>query len=188
MATANGLIIPEAKITIKLNALNEESECIEMDTAVRAISVGRRCQMHGYRFVWEPWASVPSFQTPEGEFVDVKSHHFVPHIFTSTALPQTVSTGLRRVCCMPASVPQTEDAESAKIHDEVEDELLLATIDAAETVHSDDLNQSEQLTYPGIAEEEAAEARVVLEHTEPPSEIPTEESPHLRDEELLQFH
>ena len=89
---------------------------------------------------------------------------------------------------MPASVPQTEEAESAKIHNEVEDEFLLATIDAAETVHSDDLNQSEQLTYPGIAEEEAAEVRVVLEHTEPPSEIPTEESPHLRDEELLQFH
>ena len=88
MATANGLITPEAKITVKFNALNEESECIEMNTAVRAISVGRRCQMHGYRFVWEPWASVPSFQTPEGEFVDVKSHRFVPHIFTSTALPE----------------------------------------------------------------------------------------------------
>ena len=94
MATANGLITPEAKITVKLNALNEESECIEMSTAVRAISVGRRCQMHGYRFVWEPWALVPSFQTPEGEFVDVKSYCFVPHIFTSTALPQAVSTGL----------------------------------------------------------------------------------------------
>ena len=65
---------------------------------------------------------------------------------------------------MPASVLQTEEAESAKIHDEVEDELLLATIDAAETVRSDDLNQSEQLTYPGLAEEEAAEARVVPEH------------------------
>ena len=101
-ATANCLITPEAKITVKLNALNEESECIEMNTSVRAISVGRRCQMHGYRFVWEPWASVPSFQTPEGEFEDVKSHNFVPCIFTSTALPQTVSTGLRRVCCMPA--------------------------------------------------------------------------------------
>ena len=88
---------------------------------------------------------------------------------------------------MPASVQQTEEAKSAKIHNEVEDEFLLATIDAAETVHSDDLNQSEQLTYPGLAEEEAAEVRVVLEHTEPPSEIPTEESPHLRDEELLQF-
>ena len=108
-STANGLSNPEAKITVKLNALNEESECIEMDTAVRAISVGRRCQMHGYRFVWEPWASVPSFQTPEGEFVDVKSRCFVPHIFTSTALPQTVRTGLRRVSCMPASVPQTEE-------------------------------------------------------------------------------
>ena len=81
--------------------------------------------MHGYRFVWEPWASVPSFQTPEGEFVDVKSHHFVPNIFTFTALPQTVSTGLRRVCCMPASVQQTEEAESAKIHNEVEDSTPL---------------------------------------------------------------
>ena len=83
LATANCLIIPEANIIVKFNALNEESECIEMDTAVRAISVGRRCQMHGYRFVWEPWASVPSFQTPEGEFVDVNSRRFVPHIFTS---------------------------------------------------------------------------------------------------------
>ena len=86
-AIANGLIIPEAKITVKFNALNEESECIEMNTAVRAISVGRRCQMHGYRFVWEPWASVPSFQTPEGEFVDVippfRPSHF--HLHGTTA-------------------------------------------------------------------------------------------------------
>ena len=47
-ATANGLITPEAKVTVKFNALNEESERVEMDTAVRAISVARRCQTHGY--------------------------------------------------------------------------------------------------------------------------------------------
>ena len=89
---------------------------------------------------------------------------------------------------MPASVLQTDGLNTARIHNEVEDELLLATIDAAETVRSDDLNQSEQLANTGLrVEEEAAEARVVPEHTEPPSEIPTEESAHLRDEDLMQF-
>ena len=66
---------------------------------------------------------------------------------------------------MPASVPQTEEYQGVRRIPEVEDEFLLATIDAIETVRSDDLNQSEQLTYPGLAEEEAAEARVVPEHT-----------------------
>ena len=89
---------------------------------------------------------------------------------------------------MPASVPQTEEAESAKTHNEVEDELLLATIDAAKTVHSDDLNQSEQLRITDRrVEQESAEARAVQEHTEPPCIILTEEEPHQRDEDLLQF-
>ena len=63
---------------------------------------------------------------------------------------------------MPASVLQTEGAESAKTHDEVEDELLLATVDAAATVRSDDLNQSEQVEDADQqVEEEATEARAV---------------------------
>ena len=62
MAIANGLIYLEGKITVALDGLNEQSECVEIDTAVTAISAGRRCQTHGYRFVWEPLASEPTFR------------------------------------------------------------------------------------------------------------------------------
>ena len=89
---------------------------------------------------------------------------------------------------MPASVLQIEEAESARVHDEADDELLLAPIDAAETVRSDALNQSEQLENTDRrVEEEAAEVRAVQEHAEPPFMILTEEEPHARDEDLLHF-
>ena len=65
MAIANGIIYPESTIALAFDAPNEQSECVEIDTAVRVISVGRRCQTHGYRFVWEQFASEPTFQTPE---------------------------------------------------------------------------------------------------------------------------
>ena len=41
MSTANGVISSEAKITVALDAFNEEADCIEMDTAVGALSLYR---------------------------------------------------------------------------------------------------------------------------------------------------
>ena len=45
--TANGIVRPDTKVTVALDALDEEADCIELDNTVRALSIGRRCAAHG---------------------------------------------------------------------------------------------------------------------------------------------
>ena len=59
-------------VTVALDVLKEDADCLELKHTVPALSIGRQCAAYGYRFTWEPWALAPTFLTPEGEAVDIE--------------------------------------------------------------------------------------------------------------------
>ena len=50
LETANGIVQPDASVTVSIDALNEDAECVELAQTVTALSIGRRCVEHGYGF------------------------------------------------------------------------------------------------------------------------------------------
>ena len=75
--TANGIVHPDSKVTVTLDALDEEADCLELGKTVCALTIGRRCATHGYRFVWEVHADQPTFQRSDAKFVDLRFENFV---------------------------------------------------------------------------------------------------------------
>ena len=81
---------------------------MELERSVPALSIGRRCAVHGYCFTWELWDVEPTLTTPDGDTVELKVVNYVPSMLTSPG-PRPIG-GRRRTRCMPA-------VSSADVHD-----------------------------------------------------------------------
>ena len=71
MDTANGAVQAGQVASMQIAELEENIEPYILQAIPDNLSVERRCQMEGYRFVWEPYSSSP-FQ------VDLTSIGYVP--------------------------------------------------------------------------------------------------------------
>ena len=93
--TANGPVEPDTQVTVALDALNEDADCIELPDTINALTVGRRCAAHGYGFYWEPWHQKPTFLKPDGDHVDIKVTGYVPSTLISSG--QSPAGNRRRI-------------------------------------------------------------------------------------------
>ena len=67
VVSATGYAFPDHTITICIDALQEEAECVLLKClTVSPLSVGKRCRRDGCRHCWEPFADTPTYTNPEG--------------------------------------------------------------------------------------------------------------------------
>ena len=80
METANGMTHADQVVPLVIGELEEIIEPYLLESTPDVLSVGARCEMKGYRFVWEPFSKHPYFVTPEGERVVLTSIEYVPYL------------------------------------------------------------------------------------------------------------
>ena len=117
LETANGLVPTMDRNCVAINSLNEDADCLVLESTVHALSPGRRCAEHGYTFRWEPWASEPTLLRPDGIAVSLKVENFVPLLVDTGEV--TATTDRRHVRCMPAQATSAgSDAASVGVDDD----------------------------------------------------------------------
>ena len=98
--TANGIVKPDTAVSIGLDKLDEDADCVELAQTVHALSVGRRCAQHGYSFHWDAFESKPMFKGPNGDYVELTVENFVPLI--KSGVRPAAGGSRRKVQCMAA--------------------------------------------------------------------------------------
>ncbi len=84
----------------------DESECkaLVLDSTPAVISVGERCQDHGYSFIWEAWSGAPYLLSPTKRRIDLLVEGKIPYLVADdTAAAAAVVT----------SMPVTERGDAA---------------------------------------------------------------------------
>jgi len=59
LETANGLVSVDEQVPLQINGLMEQIEAYLMEESPDVLSVGSRCELHGYGFHWEPYSKKP---------------------------------------------------------------------------------------------------------------------------------
>jgi hypothetical protein len=102
MSTAGGEVEADVSVVVGLEVLEEDSECIGLPCTPHALSVGRRCAQFGYKFQWDPFASVPVMTRPDGSLVQgIRVEHYVPVLDMDTA---PAAGRDRLIPCAPAQM------------------------------------------------------------------------------------
>jgi hypothetical protein len=79
LLTANGPATVEEIVGVQVGPLRENIDALLLDSTPAVLSVGRRCMVDGYRFVWPP-KETPYFIDPDGRRIDMEVDGFVPYI------------------------------------------------------------------------------------------------------------
>jgi hypothetical protein len=71
--TANGTTTTKHVVPMEIRALGTEVEPYLLQDTPPVISFGRRCEVDGWAFHWEPYSSNPTWVTPEGREIVLQS-------------------------------------------------------------------------------------------------------------------
>jgi hypothetical protein len=86
LATPNGLVDANKIVSFKVDKLAEPIDAYIMDSTPTVMSIGKRCMLHGYSFVWHP-AKQPYLVTPKGKKVVLEVIDNVPYLPLSKSTP-----------------------------------------------------------------------------------------------------
>ena len=65
--TANGTTVANETVLMQIGALQENIEPHLLEDTPDVMTVGRRCQEHGYGFAWDPFSDQPYYTKPDGK-------------------------------------------------------------------------------------------------------------------------
>ena len=80
METANGNINAEQTVPLQIQGLGEFVEHYLLENSPDVLSIGRRCELEGYAFYWEPYSQKPYFISREGARITLSSIGHVPYL------------------------------------------------------------------------------------------------------------
>jgi len=80
LETANGLVNVDEQVTLQINGITEQIEAYLMEESPDVLSIGSRCELHGYGFHWEPYSKKPYFVDPDGKRVTLVSVDQCPYL------------------------------------------------------------------------------------------------------------
>ena len=87
--TANGLVDAAQQVKMQIPHMPEETNPFVMPESPALLSVGRRCMLEGYSFIWKA-GEAPFLVRPDGMIVDLQVEGLIPYISKScsTRLPR----------------------------------------------------------------------------------------------------
>ena len=77
--TANGLVDAGRQVPMQIPNLTESAEPFVMPESPPLLSVGRRCMLDGYTFIWKA-GKEPLLVRPDGQVVELVVDGFIPYI------------------------------------------------------------------------------------------------------------
>ncbi len=84
LETANGIISCAEVATKQVGPLTEAVDCLLLDSSPAVLSIGRRCQLEGYQFVWKPFSSSPYLIHPSTkQRIELTSINYCPYLCIS---------------------------------------------------------------------------------------------------------
>jgi hypothetical protein len=78
--TAAGIRLAKDRIAARLDKIGYDFHPIVLPGSPDALSLGRMCALHGYRFIWEPYAQEPILISPNGKSQTLYTEHFVAYL------------------------------------------------------------------------------------------------------------
>ena len=91
LATPNGLVDANNIVSFNVDKLTEPIDAYIMESTPTVMSIGKRCMLHGYSFVWHP-AKQPFLVTPKGKKVVLEVIDNVPYLPLSRSHPCAAAT------------------------------------------------------------------------------------------------
>ena len=116
MSTPNGLVDADKIISFKVAQLGEPISAYVMKSSPTVMSIGRRCMVHGYDFVWIAFKR-PFIVTPSGKRIVLEVIDHVPYLPISKSSPCAPSVPIAAESAIPSiddaelGVPENEDDE-----------------------------------------------------------------------------
>jgi len=80
LSTPGGLTAADKQITMHIAELEEDVTAHVFPHTPNVLSIGRRCQLHGYSFHWEALSSRPYLVTPGGRRVELRVDGYIPYL------------------------------------------------------------------------------------------------------------
>jgi len=78
LETANGSIVADTQVTMQVKGIREAIGPYLLDETPDVLSIGTRCELHGYGFFWSPYSKSPHFKNPDGDVIPLASIDQVP--------------------------------------------------------------------------------------------------------------
>ena len=67
--TANGEVAVTKAVSMFIRDFDQISEALIMDDTPEVFSIGRRCSVYGYKFIWDRYAKAPILITPDNRVI-----------------------------------------------------------------------------------------------------------------------
>ena len=78
--TAGGEVKIDKSLPLHSPAIGQALEPLVLKSTPAVLSLGRRCRLEGYEFIWRSWAEAPIFKTPQGHRIPIEVINDVPYI------------------------------------------------------------------------------------------------------------
>merc|ERR1711940_48533 len=115
LESANGIIECSQAAQLHIEALGENIEPYMLEDSLDVLTVGRRCQKHGWGFHWEPYSDTPYYCSPTGEKVELVRIDYCPYLadtWNAENAPEAASAP-----SMAGKVAKTGDGNMTKAAD-----------------------------------------------------------------------
>ena len=66
LETVNGTVKADTQVTMQVNGIREAIGPYLLGDSPDVLSVGTRCELHGYGFYWPPYSKFPYYMSPDG--------------------------------------------------------------------------------------------------------------------------
>ena len=82
--TANSITAATKPLQAWIEQLMETTPLLMLKDTPTVLSIGRRCQEHGYVFYWAPFSTEPILVLPDGRFITLEVIRYIPYLIGRT--------------------------------------------------------------------------------------------------------